>query len=159
VKTVVIESPFEGGTPREGDNVLYLRKCLLDSLRRGEAPFASHAIYPYVLDDTNVVERALGIEAGLSIAVRLDAWVFYLDRGVTRGMLLGFERALGRRMDLPTLRATTIFRAFSFSVAAKSFDMDPVDVMQKHPELAEVVLGFRCARGLAEAWKIGQGSG
>jgi len=156
-KTIVIESPFEGGTPREADNVRYLKHCLADCFRRGEAPFASHGLYTTVLDDTVAEERALGIQSGWAIAMRLDAWVWYLDRGVTRGMLAGFHAALTRRVDLATLCATTLFRAFGTSMErnwkCEAEDLDPVEVMRTHPSLAQLTLHFP---GLAEAWKIGQ---
>lgn len=101
---VVIESPF-GSTP-EGerasmptvfDNVDYLRRCLRDSLRRGEAPFASHALYPQVLDDATPEERAQGMAAGFAWGERADLVAVYIDRGTTPGMAEGIERyrALG----------------------------------------------------------------
>ncbi len=148
-RTVVVESPFEGGTPREADNVVYLRRCLRDCFRRGEAPFASHGLYPGVLDDTVADERALGIECGWAIAYKLDAWVWYLDRGVTRGMVAGLECAL-MRVNVPSLAETTLFR--SFGLNEQAIDLDPVVVMRKHPALAQMVLRLP---GLAEAWKIG----
>jgi len=85
MKLVILESPYAGDVEA---NVAYARSCLLDSLRRGEAPIASHLLYTQVLDDTDPDERAQGIAAGL-------AWrtvpgvlpVFYVDRGWSRGML------------------------------------------------------------------------
>lgn len=88
--TVVIESPLAGDV--EG-NQRYLTACMLDSLSRGEAPFASHRLYPGVLDDLKPDERALGIKAGLAIAARLDMTVVYTDRGISNGMLMGIESA------------------------------------------------------------------
>jgi hypothetical protein len=151
-KTIVVESPFEGGTPREADNVRYLQHCLADCFRRGEAPFASHGLYPGVLDDTNPEQRALGIESGWAIAMKLDAWVWYLDRGVTPGMLAGFDASLTRKVDLATLCATTLFRGFGQSMV-HAMDLDPVEVMRTYPALARLTLHFP---GLAAAWKIGQ---
>lgn len=88
--TVVIESPLAGDV--EG-NQRYLSACLLDSLKRGEAPFASHRLYPGVLDDLKPDERALGIKAGLAIAAKLDATIVYTDLGISNGMLMGIEHA------------------------------------------------------------------
>jgi hypothetical protein len=47
---VVVESPYAGNIER---NLRYLRACMADCLRRGEAPFASHGLYtqPGVLRD------------------------------------------------------------------------------------------------------------
>ncbi|GEM_PF-6649561 len=65
---VIIESPFKGETPvEEADNIAYAREAMRDSLYRGEAPFASHLLYPQALDDGDERERSMGIEAGLSM--------------------------------------------------------------------------------------------
>lgn len=76
-------------------NLRYLRACMADCLRRGEAPFASHGLYtqPGVLDDTIPAERRLGIEAGLAWGQKADATVVYEDFGITPGMGIGIDRA------------------------------------------------------------------
>jgi len=91
VRTVIIESPLAGDVQR---NERYARAALLDSLKRGEAPFASHLLYTQVLDDRNGFERGIGIEAGLAWGDKADATVVYEDLGISRGMQLGIERAL-----------------------------------------------------------------
>jgi hypothetical protein len=48
VRLVIIESPYAGDPD---GNLAYARAALADSLARGEAPFASHLLYPQVLDD------------------------------------------------------------------------------------------------------------
>jgi hypothetical protein len=57
MKLVILESPFAGDVER---NTLYARHALKDSLMRGEAPIASHLLYPQVLDDLIPSERQLG---------------------------------------------------------------------------------------------------
>ena len=89
-RLVLLESPYAGDVSR---NVKYAKLCMRDCLLRGEAPFASHLLYPQVLDDSNVEERGLGIEAGLAWGARAEATVVYTDLGVSPGMLLGVERA------------------------------------------------------------------
>lgn len=82
---VILESPYAGDVET---HVAYARTCLVDSLRRGEAPIASHLLYTQVLDDHDSEQRAQGIAAGL-------AWrrvpgvlpVFYCDYGWSRGMV------------------------------------------------------------------------
>ena len=69
MKRVVIESPYaaaNGHTVAEHEE--YARRCMADSLARGEAPLASHLLYtqPGILDDTNPEQRRLGMEAGLA---------------------------------------------------------------------------------------------
>lgn len=92
VIAVLVESPYAGDVER---NLRYLRAALRDCLKRGEAPFASHAIYTQigVLDDNHPAERAMGIEAGLLIGSRMDLTAVYEDLGISSGMALGIERA------------------------------------------------------------------
>lgn len=90
MKLVILESPYAGEVER---NVEYARACLVDSLRRGEAPLASHLLYTQVLDDLVPEERALGIEAGLAWGRLAIATVVYADRGISSGMGRGIDRA------------------------------------------------------------------
>ena len=91
-RLVVLESPFAGDTER---NIKYGRKCVLDSLMRGEAPIASHLLYtqPGLLDDTDPTERRVGIEAGLAWVRVADASVVYMDYGISAGMSHGIDVA------------------------------------------------------------------
>jgi hypothetical protein len=89
---VIVESPYAGDVAK---NIAYLRAALRDCLMRGEAPFASHALYtqPGVLDDGDPAERSLGIEAGFSFRSAASKTVVYSDLGVSPGMNLGIEHA------------------------------------------------------------------
>jgi len=89
-KLVILESPYAGNVV---ENIDYACACMLDSLRRGEAPMVSHLLYTQVLDDNNLAERTLGIEAGLAWGKVAEATVVYRDLGVTAGMTKGIERA------------------------------------------------------------------
>lgn len=90
---VIIESPFAGDLER---NARYLDACLLDSLRRGEAPFASHGLYtrPGVLRDADPAERELGIQAGFAFRRVASLTVVYTDLGISSGMQKGITDAL-----------------------------------------------------------------
>lgn len=92
MRRVIIESPFAGNVDR---NLHYLRACMADCLRRGEAPFASHGLYtqPGVLDDGKPEERDLGIIAGFTWRSVADTTVVYTDLGITRGMEAGIADA------------------------------------------------------------------
>lgn len=90
MRLVVIESPLAGDFKR---NIRYARLCMIDSLRRGEAPYASHLLYPQVLDDKLPEDRALGMTAGFAWAARGDAHVAYVDLGISGGMKAGREKA------------------------------------------------------------------
>lgn len=96
MRLVILESPFAASTP-EGvlANISYARACMRDCLMRGDAPYASYLLYTQVgvLDDDVPNERALGIEAGLLWGAKASATVVYVDRGVSRGMRMGIERA------------------------------------------------------------------
>lgn len=81
---VIIESPFAGDVER---NTAYARRALLDSLRRGEYPIASHLLYPQVLDDDVPAERRQGIDAGLAWRHVAEKAIFYVDLGWSGGML------------------------------------------------------------------------
>jgi hypothetical protein len=83
---VVIESPFAGDVVR---NVKYAQLCLADSLKRGEAPFLSHLLYPLVLDDNDPEQRKQGMEAGFEWMKTADLVAVYTDLGITEGMKLG----------------------------------------------------------------------
>ena len=92
MRLVIVESPFAGDIER---NLRYLRAALHDCLMRGEAPYASHAIYtqPGVLNDSDYNERELGIRAGLFWGDKADATVVYNDIGQSAGMNYGIEAA------------------------------------------------------------------
>lgn len=104
MRLVILESPYAGDVQR---NISYARAALRDSLRRGEAPMASHLLYtqPGVLDDNNRDDRQRGIEAGLAWGRVADATVVYTDLGITPGMAAGIARAVleGRPVERRSL--------------------------------------------------------
>ena len=85
---VIVESPYAGDIEA---NLEYVRACMAHSLALSEAPFASHALYtqPGVLDDDVPSERVRGIRAGFAFRAAAKFTAFYVDRGVSRGMLYG----------------------------------------------------------------------
>jgi hypothetical protein len=89
MKRVIIESPFAGDV--EG-NRKYLHRCCMDSLRRGESPYASHGFFVYFLDDLEPEERKMGIDAGLVWADAAELVAVYVDRGISAGMRYAIER-------------------------------------------------------------------
>lgn len=78
---VLISSPYTGDTDR---NVEYARRCLADSLSRGEAPIATHLMYPQVLSEPE--DRNLAMEAAKRIVAKVDIVAVYADRGLSSGM-------------------------------------------------------------------------
>lgn len=114
MRLVILESPFAGNgwwlkrLYEQWRNVRYARACVRDSLGRGEAPIASHLLYtqPGILDDTDAVERAWGIDAGLAWRAVAEASVVYIDRGVSKGMEYGIAAAksAGRVVELRSIK-------------------------------------------------------
>ena len=99
MKLVVIESPLSA-PDREGieRNKTYAKKAILDSLKRGEAPYASHFLFDQVgiLDDLVGSQRALGMQAGFAWGARADLVAIYADYGISNGMRLGIQLAQER---------------------------------------------------------------
>lgn len=90
MKLVVIESPYAGDTE---DNIEYVKFCMLDCMRRGEAPFASHLLYTQVLDDLDLDQREYGLRAGWAWMDRAELVAVYIDRGISPGMMRGMNHA------------------------------------------------------------------
>jgi len=97
---VDLESPFAGDVE---SNLDYARRCMRDSLLRGETPIASHLLYtqPGILDDNIPAERALGIRAGKLWAQHAEATVVYTDKGISKGMEFGIADA--EKNDRPVI--------------------------------------------------------
>jgi len=93
MRLVVLESPYAGDVET---NTSYARKAMQDCLSRNEAPFASHLLYTQegVLDDTDPVQRSLGMRAGFAWGSRAEACVVYEDFGISDGMKEGIKRAI-----------------------------------------------------------------
>ncbi|AID18395.1 hypothetical protein PPF1_82 [Rhizobium phage vB_RleM_PPF1] len=104
MRLVILESPYAGDVAA---NEAYARACVRDSLARGEAPIASHLLYtqPGILNDLDPEERSWGINAGLAWGRVAEATVVYVDRGISRGMHFGIDRAIadGRPIERRSL--------------------------------------------------------
>ena len=112
-----IESPFKGHDWSETQkNLMYARACSKDCINRGERPYATHLYFTQrgILDDRIHEERMKGItfgkdiEESIFLASKFDKGIyvcsaFYTDRGMSKGMELGLEKA-------KTLGRDTVFR-------------------------------------------------
>jgi len=96
---VILESPYEGDIDK---NVKYARECVRDSLRRGEAPIASHLLYTQegILNDDVPHERQQGIDAGLAWKEVADLHVFYIDLGISPGMRYAMKYATDNKIPI-----------------------------------------------------------
>ena len=89
---VNIESPYAGNVE---ENIKYARRCMLDCLRRGEYPIASHLLYTQggILDYTIPEERELGIRASFALKKLAHNTIVYVDRGISSEMEKGIALA------------------------------------------------------------------
>lgn len=101
MKRVIIESPYTGQTAR---NIEYARRCVADSIHRGEAPIASHLLLTQegILNDDDPEERALGILAGHAWYRVADLCAVYVDYGISKGMIEGMRAALAAGIEIDT---------------------------------------------------------
>ena len=97
---VIIESPY---TARTSQGLIlnrnYLRLCILDSIDRGEAPWAGHGFYTQYLNDRSERDRILGIRLSQSWLFPASRVAVYTDFGISDGMNLGIALAL--RVGIP----------------------------------------------------------
>lgn len=112
MRRVVIESPFRppsGGVHPYSEmetlrqNIVYARLALLDCLKRGEYPSASHLTFTQVWAETPELREA-GIRAGLEAYRWSDAGVHYVDLGVSEGMQRALKRSHEMGMDVEERR-------------------------------------------------------
>ena len=102
MKRVIIESPYAAANGHTvADHEEYARRCMADSLARGEAPLASHLLYTQhgILDDTDPEQRKRGMEAGWAWTEMADLVAVYTDFGESCGMVDGMAGAL--ELDIP----------------------------------------------------------
>jgi len=90
MRHVAVLSPFSGDVEA---NLDYARAALRDCLFRGEAPFASHLLYPQVLDDSIETQRRWGMEAGWAWIDRSDLVAVYVDNGLSQGVCEDIQHA------------------------------------------------------------------
>ncbi len=92
-RLAVLESPLAGNRDL---NKRYARACMLDILRNGDWPYASHLLFdqPGLLDDTIPEDRELGMNACSAWSKAAEIRFFYFDLGVSSGMLRGLREAI-----------------------------------------------------------------
>lgn len=105
-KLIILESPFHNLNPGiKAGNIEYAKTCMLSCLTHHESPFASHLLYTQVTDDNIPAQRTLGIDAGLDWGKAAELTAVYIDRGISKGMLYGIQRAIedGRPIEYRSL--------------------------------------------------------
>ena len=97
---VIIESPLHALTMDLAlANLNYAERAFKDSLRRREAPLASHLLYPRYLDDADPAERQQGLNCGFAWTAVAELVAVYVDQGLSDGMLQGIQVA--RKHNIP----------------------------------------------------------
>jgi len=89
MKLVFISSPLSSNDPEiVKKNQENARKYCRFAVSKGYACIASHIFYTQFLDDSNSVERKLGLEAGIETLLRCDEmWIFADDDSqISKGM-------------------------------------------------------------------------
>lgn len=147
---VILESPYAGATPEEiATNVRFARACVRDCLLRGEAPIASHLLYTQegILRDEVPEERELGIQAGLAWGREAKRTVVYTDRGISRGMRYGIERAERegrpveyRQLDLAKDMQTDSAKAANKLLETEDYARGQVDIAEIYADEFESAL-------------------
>lgn len=103
MKKVFVSTPLTAPT-REGieNNKSYAARCVWDSLKRGEAPYAPHLFFdhPLLLDDLVPHERELGIAAGTAWGDWSDLIAVYNDNGISNGMRAEIDRWMHRGIPI-----------------------------------------------------------
>lgn len=94
---VCVESPLSGDIEI---NVLYADACMLDCLKRGEAPFLGHLLYTRVLNDQLAIDRQAGISAHLEWLRVAEIVTLYTDFGQSHGMRLAADLAFALRIPI-----------------------------------------------------------
>lgn len=101
-KLVVIECPYGTEDPSMRDRyALYAKKCLQDSLKRSEAPFAGQLFYSSILNYHVQPEKDVGLVSHMSWIAVADLIAVYVDFGLSPSMQMAINVALikNRRIE------------------------------------------------------------
>lgn len=100
---VIIESPYRAKLTKDLiRNRRYALAAVAHSLSLGESPFASHVLYTDALNDHKEIDRQRGMEAGWAIYPKADLIAYYIDLGISEGMLEGMQVA--GKYGIPTVK-------------------------------------------------------
>lgn len=114
MRCVYIASPLSHDTQLGVEiHKAYARAACSHATSLGESVYCPHVTLTQWLDDKVPEQRALGMAAGNAMLARMDAIIFYIDMGWSRGMKaeLASARKLGLTIEtrrLPDIRALWI---------------------------------------------------
>jgi hypothetical protein len=89
MRRVVLDTPYTGWS---WHHLSYTQQCMRHCMEVGDAPMVAHFLYPPMFDGP-------GMDAGLAWETAAEAWVVYLDMGLTLNMRKSIER--GHDLDRP----------------------------------------------------------
>ena len=127
MKLIYVASPYAGDIEQ---NTEFARKACRHVMNEGHAFFASHLLYPQLLDDSNPQERQAGLDMGLAMLPRCDELWCYGDR-ISHGMHLEIEEAV--RIGIPVRRVMEQKNGFSIGRAKGT---EPAEAPQQAMRMA-----------------------
>jgi hypothetical protein len=84
---------------------LYAKKCVQDSIKRGEAPFAGQLFYLNFLNDKVPIEKDVSLISHMSWITVADLVAVYIDMGISASMQMGVNVAMikNKRLEYRTI--------------------------------------------------------
>ena len=145
MKRVFISSPYAATSERSSlENVVYARDAVRHSLDQGEAPFASHLLYPNVLDDTDPRDRARAMQAAFEWLSTSDLVAFYVDHGWSHGMLQELKAA---RLFHRLVEVRSLHKRYSLDVPDEVLLLADAGLIREEPHPVKGVRMFRFIKG------------
>ncbi len=148
MKTIAIESPFNGTPEVRQRNARYLAWCIHYVYSQGHAAYAGHGLGPTGWAETEE-GRAHGIATDIQFRRVCDETWFFVDLGWTRGMILSRQTPdiPGRQVEvwLPT----ALFESFKRGEYPPGSTMRLLPVPEDEPPPTKESPGQRLERGLA----------
>ena len=94
-------SRYRGSKEQVAEYIKYAKSLTRETLIYGHCAIAPHLYITACLDDSDLEERQLGLEAALEILKRCDAVVVGQRFGISKGMAA--EIAEAKRLKIPVL--------------------------------------------------------
>lgn len=99
-KLVYVCSPYAGDVDKNVENACKYSRCVYE---RGCIPITPHLLYPQFLDDTNVDERADGLNIGIELLnLCSEIWVF--GEVISAGMTAEIAMAEYKNMPIKYIK-------------------------------------------------------
>lgn len=99
-KLVYVCSPYAGDVDKNVENACKYSRCVYE---RGCIPITPHLLYPQFLDDTNVDERADGLNIGIELLnLCSEIWVF--GEKISAGMTAEIAMAEYKKMPIKYIK-------------------------------------------------------